>query len=638
MIRQPRKFDKIYLLFENNKKLINKFVSDKSNCCLFAKTKIIEDLKLSGDNIISLESIFDGAFFEFKYQGVASKFFERVCVDFQTGGESPLKINGVSILDANSGNIMLYYLQKACKYADMAAFLFDRFSADRVIISSLKEQVAVAIYYESRKRKIDTAIMSVREAWIARCKERMMSSMWFFNEILRSILNVAKEEIKNDFKIAFFCKGLKYHEAIVPIANTILVREAGNILIIAKGDIPVEKQIRNERIQYINFHAFRDYRYGLRLLYQSIVTSRYWANKFEQQSHKCEDRDIHNSQYLLHILNKWFKNNISRAMRAALLSDAIFEKLRPQIIVVMDYADFEAKTLTLIGKRRGITSFCIQYGMASKYSNELRYFKQDYLGVMGSKVLSLMKELGMPQEQIFITGSPRFDSYMLDNKLAEDVRQDLNISKMAKVVAFMSIPPAVDGVGQREAGLSLEEYKCLLSMIYSIPSLSTDFILIVKPHPEEVEHIYLHKQYAIADSFLADRILLVQHKSAYGIINSSDLVITMQSTTGLEAILMNKPLIMVNITGREDMVDYATSGAAYPVRKKDDLPVAINGLLYNKEVSDHYEKMRSQYLKQNLSYIHKSAIRTADVIMQLSNQGRNKQENHANTKQFLQVP
>lgn len=621
-IQRPRKFDKIFLLFEKNNELINQFINDKRNCCLIGYKKLIDDHKLIGGNVFSFESIFGSSFFESKYQDIAANFFDHLCEDFRSGNNDLLKINGVSILDANSGNIMIYYLQKAFKYMDMAALLYNNFSADKVIISSLKEELSVAIYYESLERKINTAIISTMETWTGRFKAKMMDILWLINELSRSCLNVGRMEKVDDSHIMFFCKGQKYHDAIVPFVNALLIRESGNILIITKGDIPAEKQLRNERVQYINLYSFRNLRYGLTLLYQRSIIKRYWVQKIENQSSKFREwNNYNNPRYLMRIMNEWFRSDINRAMRAALLSVAVFDKLLPRIIVVLDYADFEAKTLTLMGKERGIISFCSKFGAASKYSSELRYFKQDYLGVMGLEDVALMKEHGIRKEQIVITGCPRFDSYKLDNNLARSVRHDLNIPITAKMIAFMSIPPVVDGIGKREAGLSLEEYKFLLSIIYNIPSLSTEFILVIKPHPEEYEHAYLHKEYANANLILADRIKLVQNKSAYDIINAADLVITMQSTTGLEAILLNKPLIVVNMTGRTDTANYATSGAAYPVRKKEDLPIAIKDLLYDEEVSAHYDKMRRQYLRQNLSYVHESAARTADVVMQLSNKG-----------------
>ena len=618
----PQKFSNVYILFENDDALLKRFFNDGQNKCLLTTSKITDDLKLNGENIISVDNLFDDSFFELNYQEKASHFLDNILKDFNSDLDNPLIIDNISIFDSNSGIIMLYYLQKGCKNEDMAASLLDRYSVNKVVIGSLRNDMTSSIYFECTKRGIEVEVISAMWQTRTRITKIVKYFIWFANEALNSLLSILRRKVIKKNKIMFFCKGIKFHDAIVPVIKEIISKNSEQIVVITKGEIPGSMKVGHLQVQYFNLHSFRNFSYLIKLFYQSLKVSEYWSRKIKYLSTTPARAGSLYSGYLLHVLNDWFQNSVYRSIRVLLLSDRILDKFQPAIIVVTDPTDFEAKTLTMMGKTKNVPSFCIQYGAASKYDSEWKYFKQDYVGVMGEEIAEIMRSHGIPQEKVYIMGSPRFDSYTANETLRQDLRHRLDILKPDAMIAFMSVPPA-EGIGRREGGLTIDEYEYILSMIYDIPSFLPETVLVVKPHPEELEYIQVHRKYLEANAHQKDRVRLVQNNSAYEVINAADLVITMQSTTGLEAILLNKPLIMINITGREDWVNYASSGAAYRVASKEELAVAIKELLTNNETAAHYEKMRLEYLKRNLSFIHAGSARSADIIFSLIDKGKN---------------
>jgi ribosomal protein L9 len=65
----------------------------------------------------------------------------------------------------------------------------------------------------------------------------------------------------------------------------------------------------------------------------------------------------------------------------------------------------------------------------------------------------------------------------------------------------------------------------------------------------------------------------------YELIRQSDLVITKDSTAGLEAAIMKKPIVVVNTTKRPDLVPYVEKGVALGAYKTGDIRDRISEAL-----------------------------------------------------------
>jgi len=500
----------------------------------------------------------------------------------------------------------------------MARAFFEKMTGSRLIMDSMNDAQALALYLEAEKRGIPVEIISKRDIRKSRAKALGLNFLWFSNEIVRTLFRTVKRRPARDkSKMVFFFHGAKFYASLRPVIAEIAEKSSGKVAIIAKGETANGDRSPTQTGQPIDFDDFRDFKYLGKLLQCSF--------RIRKELHKhlsCIARQpgpslFREPRYLGYLFKTWFQDTAYRSIRSVLLADRALERLQPGVVIVADPTDYVTKAFTLTGRTRGVSSFCIQFGMASKYDSEWRYFKQDYLGVMGAEIAAIMKNNGIPEERIYVLGNPRYDSYFPDDHLKDRVRKDLNVPDSHVLVAFMSVPPVTEGIGKREAGLSLQEYETILAMVYELPDRLENMVLAVKPHPEEFEYIEYHKTFMGAEGPRKNRIRLIQNRNAYEIMNASDLVITMQSTTGLEAILLEKPLIMVNITDREDYVNYASSGAACRVSRREGLVPAVQSLLHDHETAEHFRRTRKQYLKENLGYMYQSARRSADVLLGL---------------------
>jgi hypothetical protein len=97
------------------------------------------------------------------------------------------------------------------------------------------------------------------------------------------------------------------------------------------------------------------------------------------------------------------------------------------------------------------------------------------------------------------------------------------------------------------------------------------------------------------------------------------LLINICSTTSIDALLLEKPVVTVNLSGGEDFIPYAKYGVAVGVWNKNKTEEAIKKALYDKKIINKLKKSRENFFYE---YIYKNdgkaSERFANLIEKLS--------------------
>ena len=100
----------------------------------------------------------------------------------------------------------------------------------------------------------------------------------------------------------------------------------------------------------------------------------------------------------------------------------------------------------------------------------------------------------------------------------------------------------------------------------------------------------------------------------------SDILIIQNSTVGLMAVALDKPLICLDYTQNPDFARYIADGVGLGVYKGDDLHKNITSLLLDDSKQAQY---REQYISQKLSKLDGEASRRArDIITNLCSKNK----------------
>ncbi len=253
-----------------------------------------------------------------------------------------------------------------------------------------------------------------------------------------------------------------------------------------------------------------------------------------------------------------------------------------------------------------------------------KFFSRRYIARAWEKVCvhgPLSKEMfirnGIPENAIVVTGQPRYDDMILQDVHGKhDALLGCLGLKTDKPLVLLATQPMV------EHGLWSEERREDFFKLVLSAAREAGCQLLVKLHPRE-------QSKAAYDSFLSklnnEHIAIVQDEiNTPVLLASSDVVITLHSTLGLEAMLMGVPVIIADIyrgKGREerDEMDYVKSGAAIGVYDPKELESAITAALYDEEVRDKLAESRSRYV-YDYTYLKdgQASARVVEVINALA--------------------
>jgi len=287
------------------------------------------------------------------------------------------------------------------------------------------------------------------------------------------------------------------------------------------------------------------------------------------------------------------------------MAEAMLESIRPAVIVIEDeYSVFE-RALIVAAKKRNIPCVAIQHGVIHELHKGYLYQSgeispdrsakspfvpiADVTAVYGQYHKDLLTRTGgYPESAVVVTGQPRYDR-MIDldresvrSKLVEEWRLDLS----KKIVLWTT---QCHGVSDAENKLN---FRAVFDSISSIGNVQ----LIIKQHPGEPER-YDTMIREHLEGYSLDAHIVAKDADTLGLLAVSDLVLVLNSTTGLEAVALQKPLIVMNLGGQPDIGDYVQEGVACGVYRSEDLKSTIEQLLHDDTcLAQNREKFIRRYL------------------------------------------
>ena len=140
-----------------------------------------------------------------------------------------------------------------------------------------------------------------------------------------------------------------------------------------------------------------------------------------------------------------------------------------------------------------------------------------------------------------------------------------------------------------------------LALLYSIAAKRKNTSFIIKLHPNQDINDYNNPN--------LDNVFITK-ESAVPILHISDLVITTFSTTGMEAAMLEKPLIVLNLNNLKFSPDYVEMGIAISCTKSEELEDLISSILNN----ESEELIKLQQNQKKFSFVNNAPGNVCKVI------------------------
>ena len=332
----------------------------------------------------------------------------------------------------------------------------------------------------------------------------------------------------------------------------------------------------------------------------------------------------------------------------------ILAQEKPSVIVTSSEESLLARAFCLSGSVLGIESVAVPHAPIPELVRRTRFSPWPFLSVLSQRDLrrdlklffgsSLVKELavitvfagiagywrpnhtctkicaagenskgelasrGLNASKIVVTGHPRFDTIyeVKRNGTAMNTRQALAIGRDQKAVLFVTQPYVEDGDWlPDQADMFTSE---VLDAINSIPGCMP----VIKIHPRENRGKY----HNLLTSLYLNHIPVVQDEiPLHHVLAACDVAIGTTSAAIIDAMAMDKPVIIADILKMSDHFGFISSGAAFVVKNIDDLASAIQSALYDEERNIGLRENRDRFVHDNAYLVDGNASRrVADVI------------------------
>ena len=277
-----------------------------------------------------------------------------------------------------------------------------------------------------------------------------------------------------------------------------------------------------------------------------------------------------------------FSEGLSRLVKEKEQFEKILGIARPDIMIVGDDRAIGTRCHVLAAKKLGIKIVDVQHGLDPDIAAMATPIS-DLILVGGLYSKKHYMRFGTSAKRIKIAGWPQYDSLF---------------GKRADIQAKNRLLFAPDAA---YAPQNVEVLKLLES------SLQESDTLIVKPHPGDDEELY-------RKAVKMRNVQVVPKKdSIIKYINESSAVITGASTAGLEALLLGKPLVIINLEREVNTgYVYTSFGAALEITSEDEIRNMRDAL--NKNIGRMRKKIPSFIRLCAYRMDGKSAQRAANEI------------------------
>lgn len=220
-------------------------------------------------------------------------------------------------------------------------------------------------------------------------------------------------------------------------------------------------------------------------------------------------------------------------------------------------------------RARGIPSVGLFHGVLAA-ALPLRLGESDTLAAWGPAHVQQIAVLGLDASRCVVTGTPKLDPLAQPERVADPA-----------IVARYGLAerPFLLWVATEYAGqLAWEHWTTHLAEARAIIAAAgglSGWRLAIKPHPSEDPRPYAQ---AITSLQAKYAVLLPPDAPLYPLLHAAAVVLVGDSTVGLEAMAMGRPVITLRLRPGHGALPYAEEGAALALRRAADLPVLVRTL------------------------------------------------------------
>lgn len=288
----------------------------------------------------------------------------------------------------------------------------------------------------------------------------------------------------------------------------------------------------------------------------------------------------------------------------------------PKCVVTLPGRMISARSATLIARSMGLPVIDLQAFYISEHPRYYYSLADTYLGITTDQVEIYRKKTPPPTQSIHTVGSIMISEQIRGaaDTTYESAREMFGVPSGAKLIVYAA---------QNAQGADGDDaVTAVVRAHLQLPGTQ----LIVKLHPKTPEHDALEITRKISLITTADTVRVTKEGDLYRMMRAADLVLTQFSNVGLEAAVLGLPVISVNFSGKDYIVDPFRIGIAERAESPDAIVVKMRELLFDPEKRARLTEKQDAYFTLNpMLRRFDVADRIADFIAAQLNGGEDAQ-------------
>jgi hypothetical protein len=222
-------------------------------------------------------------------------------------------------------------------------------------------------------------------------------------------------------------------------------------------------------------------------------------------------------------------------------------------------------------KQKGVPNIIIQHGTPNKYSlHAFEPFEGDCFLAWGDYTRDILINNHVDPSRIVVTGGINFDQTLSIEADKSKIAQLLEIDCGKKWITFTTQGSGTGNIPTQEEIASALTETTNHMMKYN------DYQLLFQVHPGQM----IEDVKKIVDTVPEHTAKVIKYKDTEELIAASDGIITFFSTTALDAIILGKPLMLINLSEDIDFLPFVKMGASYGAYFKEDIGNQLDNLIF----------------------------------------------------------
>lgn len=440
-----------------------------------------------------------------------------------------------------TSRLMNYYLS----YLELLTRLIssDQYSHILILGNSVQEQIAKFLCRQHQRKLINFSLInfnSLTKTFFRYFRQR---------EISKKLNNfkIQSQQPKLSFKLlsqpVLLSVDLYRHlKTLIPVYIKLQHYQLKPLLI--ADELLIGTYLKNSQAANLNYIFLANF-LSIEIIKAKISEWQPVVNLIYQRATKAVTADNSNSLEAL-ILNLSFpeisplvKDGLVLAKLYLLAGENLFSTIKPKAVIVAADIRLSEVSLSYLAKIYRVPSLTVSPRTIIFSDEPYQYNLTDSIAVTGPDTKNQLIKLKVPSQKIIITGDPRYDyfSYLSIKFSPHTALSKLGIkSTQKKIILLISERPNLY--------LSKAEKKEYFLLVSRVMADHPDKILVIKPHPTEKKYRILEElnQWGITNAIVSDN----QKIELFDLLKLSSVVVMVWSMTGLEAMMLKKPVIIVN--------------------------------------------------------------------------------------------